>query len=83
MCVGAILIGAFDDLIVPEEGRVITLAEQYKGIKLKFLMFPNIGMRKMSSMLTDFQFYLDALSLSIVILLESMITMGMMGVASD
>jgi hypothetical protein len=50
----AILIGYFEDMIVPEDGRVITLAEQYKGFKLRFIMFPNIGFRKISGMLSNF-----------------------------
>lgn len=83
VCILAILIGYFEDMIVSEDKRVITLAEQYKGLQLKFIMFPNIGFRKISGMLTSFQFYLDALSMSIVLLLETMITLGMMGISTD
>jgi MFS superfamily sulfate permease-like transporter len=83
VCIIAIIIGATEDLIVAPENRIITLAEQYEGFQLKFLMFPNISMRKMTTMLTSGQFYLDALSMSIVILLETMITLGMMGISTD
>jgi MFS superfamily sulfate permease-like transporter len=79
----AIIIGATEDMIMAPENRVTTLAEQYSGLKLKFLMFPNIGFRKAKGMLCNIQFYVDALSMSIVILMETMITLGMMGISTD
>ena len=83
MCIFGIVIGFAEDFIRPGDYTLIRLSEKYPNLSLKFFQFPQIGLRKMSTLLSNPQFYFDTISMAIVILLEGMITWGMMSVKSD
>jgi len=83
MCIFGIMIGIFEDYVSEERRMLLRLSEKYKDLKLRFFTFPSIGSRSIKEMITKPQFYFDTLSMSMLIILEGMITWGMLGVSSD
>lgn len=82
MCIFGILIGYLEDFFQGET-YLLRLSEQYTDLSLSFFKFPSVGSRDLRKMLTKGQFYFDTLSLTLVLMLDSMICWGMMGVSTD
>jgi hypothetical protein len=82
MCILGIGIGFAEDYMGGDD-LLLRLSEQYPNLKLRFFHFPEIGMRKTKEMFANPQFFFDVLSISLIIMLDSMITWGMMGVSTD
>lgn len=82
MCIFGIFIGYMEDFFQVSVS-FLRLSEEYPNIRLRFFKFPSIGSRDIIKMLSRGQFYSDTLSLTLVIMLDSMITWGMMGVSTD
>jgi MFS superfamily sulfate permease-like transporter len=77
-CILGIAIGIGEDF-VGGDNLLLRLSEQYENLSLRFFNFPSIGSRTTLKMLGTAQFYFDVFSLTLIIMLDSMITWGMMG----
>lgn len=76
LCLFGIFLGYFQTQMIPEKLRLETISEKYPGLELSFFSWPNEGFRTMKNCLGSIQFYMDSLSMSVVAIIESMITWG-------
>ena len=83
MCIFSLLVGALEKYILPEDQLVSRLSDDYKDLKITFLSTPTIGVRSVSKVLSDPQFYVDSMSMTIVVMLENMICWGMLSITTD
>lgn len=82
ICIIGIAIGFAEDFM-EGENKLLRLSEQYPDLKLRFFHFPKIGMRKTVQMFQNPQFFFDVMSLSLIIMLDSMIAWGMLAVSTS
>lgn len=83
VCLMGLAIGVFEGYLVHPDKQMIRLDKRYPKDELRFFSYPEIGSRKFGKMVSNPQFWFDSLSLAMIIMLESLITWGMMEIGTD
>jgi len=79
----SLLIGILQHYILPSQLNVELIVEEYPTLEFKLLRIPELRINKIGELMSTSQFYLDSLSLTLIILLDSSITWGMMSIVTD
>lgn len=82
ICIIGIVVGYYQEYL-GNENFLMQLKTQHPQLSLTFFNFPKIGLRSTMDLLSDIQFYTDVVTLCMIIVLESMVCWGMLGVHCD
>jgi len=83
MCLVSIGLGLIESSLLPEDFNLKKLSEEYPTMKLNFLTVPTFSTRTIYKLLSSFEFYINSFSMALIILLESLVTWGMISISSD